>query len=177
MKRLRRSLFNFASLLGLVLCLATLVLAIRSYWVADAIAWRNSNIATSCGDLLFSSDTRDDPRPITSGVVYQSSSPHSYKYKSLWGVQPALAPIGFAYTIITGNGFRAFMMMVPLWFIALIAAILPALWIRLYRGKWRRERRRDAGLCPHCGYDLRATPDRCPECGTALANRKPEPVF
>jgi hypothetical protein len=39
--------------------------------------------------------------------------------------------------------------------------------------KQRREARERPGLCPHCGYDLRATPggealfSRCPECGRA----------
>ncbi|HYE20877.1 MAG TPA: hypothetical protein VEA69_20695 [Tepidisphaeraceae bacterium] len=53
---------------------------------------------------------------------------------------------------------------VPCWAAAALFLALPG--VRAIR--WARRRRRvDASLCPACGYDLRATPDRCPECGRA----------
>jgi len=50
---------------------------------------------------------------------------------------------------------------VPDWSIILLTALAPAILLR------RKLRRKPLpGHCLVCGYDLRATPDRCPECGT-----------
>jgi hypothetical protein len=53
------------------------------------------------------------------------------------------------------------------WVLAGFAAA-PLGWLarRVVRARTGRHRRR-AGLCPACGYDLRVTPERCPECGAA----------
>jgi hypothetical protein len=62
--------------------------------------------------------------------------------------------------------FRKWALMdVPHGYVVALTAVAPVWWIGRFT---RRRLRRGAGLCRSCGYDLRATPGRCPECGTTV---------
>ena len=50
----------------------------------------------------------------------------------------------------------------PGWAVMVPLLVLPA---TAAASCWQRRRRSARGNCRSCGYDLRATPDRCPECG------------
>ena len=80
---------------------------------------------------------------------------------------------------LDGDGVHAYWMVlsdlvsgvsVPLW--AILTLTSAAMVLRRITGsRGVRLGRRNDGLCPTCNYDLRATPDRCPECGTTPEGR------
>ncbi|HZN68722.1 MAG TPA: hypothetical protein VFB66_25815 [Tepidisphaeraceae bacterium] len=62
-------------------------------------------------------------------------------------------------------GFRT--VTLPYWCLASLPGALAAAGVASWVRRRTRRSRTVRGLCPACGYDIRATPGRCPECGTA----------
>ena len=68
----------------------------------------------------------------------------------------------FDHASDTGSGFRVY---VAHWLVSFLTAPLPL--VALYR--WTgRVKRHATGMCRSCGYDLRESHDRCPECGASV---------
>jgi hypothetical protein len=66
------------------------------------------------------------------------------------------AALAFLGVAMLWSGFSYFDEVAP---VLVLLSILPLYWLF-------RKRKGKAGICAVCGYDLRATPKRCPECGT-----------
>lgn len=144
-----------------VLCIATPAMWVRSYFVHDALDW-----STGYGRAgVFSAHGRLGighvivPRAalgrIPGGVRWRAEPVGVAELKPGWsswtGVQAAY---------ISQGGFTASEVRIPYWML-LTAGFVALIWMR------RRLRLPAPGCCPGCGYDLRATPQRCPECGRA----------
>lgn len=62
---------------------------------------------------------------------------------------------------------------VSYWWFWVGSALLPLAVVPGWYRRWcRRRRSENRGVCPSCGYDLRATPQRCPECGRAVGGTR-----
>jgi hypothetical protein len=100
-------------------------------------------------------------------------------YEPLWGKIAFFALlfllIAFAFAKFRYNyGYERRVKFVGLWLLALYTVGIVSAIIAAYR-RGRARKRRANNLCVACGYDLRASKDRCPECGTAVpAGHTPE---
>ncbi|HZL37561.1 MAG TPA: hypothetical protein VFC78_19740 [Tepidisphaeraceae bacterium] len=166
-----RRLFAILSAMSLVLCMTTSVMWMRSCFVFDSVCWmrphRASSIDSHHGRLWFVmmwSVNGGLPRGIQ--IIHEppifdyQNYPFTWEYAgiTMQRFRGMLAPSA------TPSHFTSTAYSVPYWEVSLLLLILPT---TAALRRMLRQRAVIAGQCAHCGYDLRATPDRCPECGTA----------
>jgi hypothetical protein len=210
MRRLSRLLLNAATAVSLVLCVATAVLWVRSYWVIDRVTHRSARlhrVASGGGVVFFDALTlvgdlgswripTAPPRTTTMDFarwpearrIAPGAGPWGWTTlpstrdglrKEAWAAAPPSRLVPRVDDVdarreVTFNNVDGSMttyrlvghrLSLPHWVIVALAAGVPG-WRVSVCG--RRALRARLNLCPNCGYDLRATPERCPECGTPV---------
>jgi hypothetical protein len=170
---MKRRAFKIVVALSLLLFVATGVLWVRSYWHRDVFtlwfAERRACWVESCrgGGIQFVQMTNMATDQLESGWdVAFPADPLPTEMRLGFGFVPTTSPPNWdggpsRQVYITVVVFPAYALMILL-------AVLPTTWAFTMI---RRSRRVGLGHCLHCGYDLRASPDRCPECGTEAGSR------
>ena len=177
---MRRRLLNFAAAVSLVLCVATAALWVRSRTVVDQFEHFNGGTGTHTqvrslrGQIVLLKGW-NSPLALVNGARIQTDRLRD-EHDHRWGTPALWGTLGF-YLDDGRDGigrrgdysdFQWVTVAAPYWAIVVGTAMLPA------AAALRRLRPGRPGLCPDCGYDLRATPARCPECG-AVTDHVREP--
>jgi hypothetical protein len=150
---MKRRLFNLAVAVSLVTMLAIVALWVRSYWRTDSVERTDLSVRTR---------------------VFQQTAVVSYRGRISLGrfavtVGASELPLTEIHEWSRNSSiYSPEVVTIPHWTFVGTATVLPVCW---YVG---RQRKIPQGACKRCGYELRATPERCPECGTAVAPKAAE---
>ena len=189
MNRPLRILLNIATALSVLLCALSLIFRVRSSWIEDYVYRELPNgpaaIFVSGHGSLWIGIERQWPHEgrwqwasesISAANTYNAAVATT-TYFSQWSFpgisclrargwisRPPAGPI----VATAGTPPSILAISIDWWLVIVVGALLPLARIAAWLLKNRRlSHRQRAGLCPICGYDLRATPGRCPECGSA----------
>ena len=150
----------------------------------EMLYWGERTVTVADGRLLLRAESNDggsgDPVPAGTSLVWTWEAgvrpkvePARWSYRDRGSRQsPAgwrWAALGLTAERHDEPGFWTRSLEVPCSWLALALAAGPAGSLVLRARRCRELARRQAGLCPRCGYDLRASPERCPECGATAA--------
>lgn len=182
-----RRLFTVALALSLLLFFGTAVAIMRSSWFCgDWITWQSSQVKD---DQFFCRELNIEWNNGGLGLRAKTFHQTTHDARNAADYQHELQPedgihwrenhgnFGTSkwwtfscdwYAGVSGHeAGRIIVVQFPEWVLSVACLIVPA--IALVR---RIRRRRTSGYgCTVCGYDLRASPDRCPECGTPVTQK------
>lgn len=163
-------------LLSVAACLSlTLAFAVCGRWLLDVPSFLRLRLARDEVTLMPSWEPPHGRECLEWIRWPDRLPPDSIHYSKGWAKRrPDWAFLGFdfaAYPFSSSNGqlgsprvlLQVKTLHIPYWPVVIVFLLVPAIWLSVWLKEFRWHK---SGVCPRCGYDLRASPDRCPECGT-----------
>jgi hypothetical protein len=172
-------LFSGASLLALV---AVCVVWFRSYRLTERVDWANAGGARSI---------RSAVGYVEVSLLLADWSKHPNQHPARYQRDVAQRPFNYMLLMCSSVGdtradyeWRGFewnerrnriqgvlhaRAVAPMWSLAALTGLPPFGWGVGWLRRRVLGRSKGPGICRGCGYDLRATPQRCPECGLAAS--------
>ena len=169
---MKRQLFNFAAAVSLLLCVATLGLWISSIFVWPRVDYRNADSHTDVytGWVLNSIVGRVGITRVRShGAIERDETTWLWYTVPISGELSLSERLGLRLPSLDYRDWPEYFywsLHIPCWMLFLTFAVLPVAWLTVQK---RVALRHIHQRCQQCGYDLRATPSRCPECGAVPA--------
>jgi hypothetical protein len=152
--------------MSLVLCVAACALWVRGYGGRDTV-WLSARqgrplvgLASQRGTISLVIHERYARTAEVRLRVGEDAHASPRVYMRRRPGEPRWHRAGFAFQ--RSYAYRSWLFAATVW--CLLLAMAAPLYPRAFDLARRRVRNR-AGRCTSCGYDLRASPERCPECG------------